>query len=85
MDNRIYLLHEEPIVTDDIIRFDNNKIKSIERTNLVFMDLVFVNNRTSFLSWIDKNHPEFNGFINNQTKIGGMKYLKAIELYENKE
>ena len=84
IDKRISFLHEEPIVTSEIIRFDKNKIKSIERTNVIFNDSVFVKNRTEFLSWIDKNHPELNGFIHDQTKNGGMKYLKAIELYKNK-
>ncbi|WP_407264571.1 hypothetical protein [Tenacibaculum maritimum] len=85
-DKRISFLHKEPIVTEQVIRFDKDKISSIETTKyVIFNNSVFVKNRDGLLNWIDKNHPELNGFIHNQTKSGGMKYLKAIELYENKK
>ena len=85
-DKRISFLHKEPIVTEQVIHFDKYKITSIETTKyVVFNDSVFVKNREEFLNWIDENHPELNGFINDQTKTGGMKYLKAIELYENEK
>ena len=83
-DKRISFLHKKPIVTDQIIRFDSDKITSIETTKyVIFNDSLFVKNRDELLSWVDKNHPEINGFINDQTKPGAMKYLMAIELYEN--
>lgn len=86
MDKRISFLHKKPIVTEQIIRFDKDKITSVETTKyIVFNDSVFVRNRDRFLKWIDDNHPEINGFIFDQTKTGGMKYLKAIELYEKEK
>jgi len=86
MDKRISFLHKEPIVTDQIIHFENDKIASIETTKyVIFKDLVFIKNRNELVNWINKNYPELNGFIHDQTKNGGTKYLKAIELYENKE
>ncbi len=85
-DKRISFLHKEPIVTNQIIRFENDKIASIETTKyVVFNDSIFVKTRDGLVNWIDKNHPELNGFIHDQTKSGGLKYLKAIELYENKK
>ncbi|MGS0526462.1 hypothetical protein ACU8V7_16050 [Zobellia nedashkovskayae] len=84
-DKRINFLHKEPTVWNAVIRFDNDKISSIERTNVIFNEKVWVENRTKLLSWIDENHPELNGFINDQTKSGGIKFLKAMELYENKK
>jgi hypothetical protein len=73
-------------VTDQVIRFDGDRITSIETTKyIIFDDSIFVKNRDELLSWVDINHPELNGFINDQTKTGGMKYLKAIELYKNKK
>ncbi len=86
IDNRILFLHKGPIVTNQVIRFDNDKITSVETTKYVtFNDSIFVKNRDEFLRWIDENHPELNGFIHDQTKAGGIKYVKAIELYKNKE
>jgi hypothetical protein len=84
IDKRISFLHEQPIVTKQLIRFDQDKIVSVETTEyVVFNDAAFVKNRESLLSWIDENHPELNGFIYNQTAPGGRQYLKAIELYTN--
>ncbi len=86
IDERIFFLHKEPIVTNQILRFDKGKITSIETTTYeIFNDSIFVKNREEFLSWIDKNHPEMNGFIHDQTKAGGIKYLEAIELYKNQK
>jgi hypothetical protein len=84
-DKRISFLHKKPIVTNQIIYFDKNKITRVETTKyVIFNDSTFVKNRDELLDWIDKNHPELNGFIYNQTKSGGINYLKAIELYKHK-
>ncbi|RAJ12256.1 hypothetical protein [Arenibacter echinorum] len=86
IDKRILFLHQEPIVTNQIIRFDSDKIISIETTKyIIFNDSTFVKNRDDIVSWIDDNHPELQGFIHDQTETGGLKYLKAIELYRNKK
>ena len=85
IDKRISFLHQEPIVTNQIIRFDHDRITSIETTEYVtFNDSTFVKNRDGLVNWIKENHPELNGFIHDQTETGGLKYLKAIELYKNK-
>lgn len=84
IDKRILFLHGEPIVSHQVIRFDNHQIASIETTKyVVFKDSTFVKNRDELVGWINQNHPELNGFLHDQTKLGGMKYLKAIEMYEN--
>ncbi len=85
MDKRISFLHHEPIVTDEIIQFEGNKIKNINRTSTSFNVEKFVKNRDELVNWITENQPELNGFLNDQTKSGGMNYLKAIELYKNKK
>ena len=85
IDKRISFLHEQPIVTKQVIRFYQDKIASVETAEYVlFNDSTFVKNRDSLLNWIDENYPELNGFINDQTAAGGRRYLKAIELYQNK-
>lgn len=86
IDKRILLLHEEPIVWNETIRFNDHKIDRVERTKyLVFNDILFLKNRTKLLSWIDENHPELNGFLNGQTEPLGKNYLKAIEFYNNRK
>lgn len=84
-DIRIDFLHKAPIVTDQEFYFKDDKISTIVTTNyLVFNDSIFVKNREAFLNWMDLNHPDNNDFIFDQTKVGGIKYLKAIELFKNR-
>ena len=86
IDKRIAFLHKKPIVTNQTIRFKNDRISSIETTKYIyFNDTIFVRNRDELVNWINKNHPELNGFIYDQTKKGAIKYLKAMELYKNKK
>ena len=85
MDKRISFLHHEPIITDEFLQFEGNKIKIINRTSASFNVEGFVKNRDELVNWIAENQPELNGFLNDQTKSGGMNYLKAIELFKNKK
>ena len=85
-DSRISFLHEKPMIWNETIQFEKNKIIKVERTEYeIFNVQKFLENRDSLTNWIDRNHPELNGFLNDQTKTGGMNYLKAIELYRNKK
>src|SRR5690606_10902839 len=45
MDKRIMFLHREPIVTTEIIRFNGNKIVSVERESVIFNETTFLKNR----------------------------------------
>ena len=85
-DKRIAFLHKGPIVTEQTIYFNDDKITRIEtKKYITFKDSTFVKNRDKLVNWIQKNHPELNGFIHDQTMTGGMNYLKAIELSKNKK
>jgi hypothetical protein len=83
-DKRITFLHEKPFITNQIITFEKNKISAIKTDYLNFDYQTWEKNKNELLNWIDKNHSELNGFINDLTENGGMKFLKAIELYEKK-
>ena len=86
IDKRISFLTEEPMVWNEIIRFEKNKIIKVERTQYEVFDVTkFIKNRDGLVSWIDENHAELSGFLYPQTKSGGIKYLKAIELYKNQK
>ena len=83
-DKRISFLHKEPIITNQIVRFDKDKISHIETVEyVVYNDSLWLENRGHFLDWVNINYPEMNGVIYDQTKMGGIKYLELIELYEN--
>ncbi len=85
MDKRISFLHKQPFITNQTIKFQNEKIISVETDYLDFNEATWEKNKNGLLSWIEENHPELNGFLYDQTKSGGIKYLKAIELYKNKK
>ncbi|WP_299523716.1 hypothetical protein [Winogradskyella sp.] len=85
MDKRISFLHEEPFIINQIIKFENDKIISVETEYMGFNEATWERNKNGLLSWIDENHAELNGFIYDQTESGGIKFLKAIELYKNKK
>ncbi|WP_040254366.1 hypothetical protein [Psychroserpens mesophilus] len=85
IDKRISFLHQKPIITNEIIQFESNKITNINRTSASFDVDKFIENRDRLSNWISENHPELVGFLNEQTKISGMNYLKAIELYKDKK
>ena len=84
-DKRILFLLEEPFITNQLIRFQNDKILSVETTYVNFDYPIWEQNKNELLSWIDKHHPTLNGFLYDQTETGGLKFLKAIELYKNKQ
>lgn len=85
IDSRIAFLHKEPIITSNVIQIENQKIITVETTNYdVFNDSTFVKNRDELVNWINEYHPELDGFLFDQTKEGGLKYLEAINLYTNR-
>jgi len=85
IDARINFLQQEPFITNEILRFQNDRISIIETEYTGFNEVLWQENRTKLLNWIEENHPELNGFIYEQTKAGGLNYKKAIELFKNSQ
>jgi len=80
---RIQFLNEEPTKYREIFYFENNKIKTIEAGEyLVFNDSLWVAKRDTLIAYINREHPDLDGFIYDQTKRGAENYLKAIALYK---
>jgi len=85
VDNRILFFMQKPFLTNEVLKFEKDKIIAIETEYLNFDEETWGKNRSELLSWISENHPELNGFIDDQTEAGGKKFLKALELYKNKK
>ena len=84
--DRILFLQDSPFITHEIMKIKQGAIQSIDIVEYVdFNDSLWASNRENLVSWIDKNHPELNGFIYDQTKEGALKFQKAMELYRNKK
>lgn len=84
-DKRIRFLHENPMITNQIIRFKEDRIIRVETEYANFDYATWEKNKNGLIKWVEDNHPELNGFINDQTEAGGLKFLKAIELYKNRK
>lgn len=83
---RILFLNEEPIITQEVVKFDGDAIQSIDIVEyVVFNDSLWSAKREDLVSWIEDHHPDLNGFIHDQTKQGAMNYRKAMALYRNRE
>lgn len=82
IDKRISFLHEEPMIWSETIRFHNDKIVNVTRTEYEVFNLpLFLKNRENLVQWIDENHPDLSGFLYPQNETKARVYLKAIELY----
>ncbi len=86
-DKRIIFFMGKPFVTNEILKFKDDKIIELETEYINFDEETWGKNRTELLNWTKENHPELNLDlnINMQTESGGKKFLKAIELYENEK
>lgn len=83
---RFEFLKNNPLVTKHLVRFTNGKISRID--NVDFIDTnwkLWTEQKEGLTQWIASNHKELDGFMIDQTLQGGLNYLKAIDLYTNRE
>lgn len=81
---RFEFLGNNPLKTRHRMYFDKGLITKIENMEYLNVDwVIWVEKRDSLVNWIDSNHQELSGFINDMTKKGAEDYIKAIELYLN--
>ena len=86
-DKRILFFMGKAFLTNETLKFENEKITTVETQYLNFDEATWDRNKNALLNWSEKQHPELelNRFIYDQTESGGKKLLKAIEGYKNKE
>ncbi|MBQ4803291.1 hypothetical protein J8L88_10565 [Aquimarina sp. MMG015] len=82
---RIEFLNQKPLISTEIIEIKNQKISKIKNIEMDSDFKLWNIKRGQMVTWIKKNHPELDGFIYDQTKIGAQNYLKAIDLYTKSE
>ena len=83
---RILFLNEEPMVTDEVLKFEEGKIESVEITKyVVFNQKGWDRNRANLVEWTETHHPELDGFLYDQTRKGAINYLEAIKRYQARQ
>jgi len=83
---RFAFLKNDPLVSRQRFYFKSGKISRVENVEFVDTDWEkWTTQRESLVNWTAVNHPELDGFINDLTMQGAINYVKAIELYENRE
>ena len=82
-DPRIRFLNDKPLLTKERLTFKGDKIYSLNILEYVNLNNATWNaKREKLVGWINKNHPELDGFIYDQTLEGGLNYKKALKLYQ---
>ncbi len=82
---KLQFLHDTAIVYKAKIKLTDNRIAEIEVYDYLLLEFKKVYARQdSLVSWINKNHPELSGFESGESIKNAQNYLKAIELFNNK-
>lgn len=83
---RFEFLRNNPLVTKHLVHFTNGKISRIDNVDFINTDWkLWTEQKKGLTQWIVNNHKELDGFMIDQTLQGGLNYLKAIDLYTNRE
>lgn len=83
---RVNFLQDTSLTYKTIFIFEDNEIVQIETVDFIFLNYdTWGSRRDSLVSWISESHKDLDGFIYDLTPSGAVKYIKAIELYENRK
>lgn len=83
---RFEFLRNNPLITKHLVHFTNGKISRIDNVDFINTDWkLWTKQKEGLTQWIANNHKELDGFMIDQTLQGGLNYLKAINLYTNRE
>ncbi|MFC4691632.1 hypothetical protein ACFO5T_14450 [Dokdonia genika] len=83
---RFEFLRNNPLVTKHLVHFTNGKISRIDNVDFINTDWkLWTEQKKGLTQWIASNQKELDGFMIDQTLQGGLNYLEAIDLYNNRK
>ena len=84
--HKLEFLQNNPMTCRYAVYFKDGKIASIVDLDCPTANWeIWGKQVDALVGWIAMNHPELDGFINDLTMQGAINYMKAIELYKNRE
>lgn len=79
-------LKNNPLTCEFALSFTSGKISQIKTLDCPNAQWhLWQKERDSLVNWVQKKHPELDGFINDLTMQGAQDYLKAIHLYQREK
>ena len=82
---RFEFLKNNPLTCKHKIHMTSGKISKIENLNCMDANWeIWQKERDSLVHWIQRNHPELDGFVNDLSMKGAQNYLQAIKLYRKR-
>jgi hypothetical protein len=83
---KLEFLKNNPMTCRYQFQFSSGKISRINELDCNCVDwTVWQKEVNALANWIKINHPEMDGFIHDLSMKGAIDYVKAIELYKNRE
>ncbi len=83
---KLEFLKNNPMTCQYQFQFTSGKISRIEELDCNDANWkVWKQEVDTLVDWVKINHPELDGFIHDLSMQGAIDYVKAIELYENRD
>lgn len=81
--HRNAFLDNNPMTCGYSFSFISGKISQIDELQCPgFNGEAWAKKRDTLVAWVERNHPDLNGFIYDMTMQGAMNYVKAMERYQ---
>ncbi|MFS4491718.1 hypothetical protein [Maribacter sp. 2308TA10-17] len=84
--SKFEFLKNNPLKLRHQFYFTKGKISKIKTVDFIDVNWdTWEKEKVALVNWVQTNHPELDGFMNDLTMKGAQNYLKAIDLYQQRQ